>query len=97
MLLILKVGKQHFCVKLRNELVVVLYLTALPDSIAVYIGPSARERVKKKREMIDKRKMSKQSHPAPTASPVGPCPALIHISRTPEHFGWLVVLGLTAI
>ena len=27
--------------------------------------------------------MSKQPQPAPTASAVGPCPTLIHISRRP--------------
>ena len=31
----------------------------------------------KLKEMIDKRKMSKQSHPAPIASAIGPCPTLI--------------------
>ena len=33
--------------------------------------------------MIDERKVSKQRPPAPTASAVRPCPALIQISRTP--------------
>ena len=58
-------------------------LTALWDSISVYIGPSPRERGRKKSEMIDERKkMSKQPPPAPTARAVGPRPTLIQISRT---------------
>ena len=43
------------------------------------------ERRRKKREMIDERKMSEQSPPAPTASALGPCPSLAKISRTPRH------------
>ena len=39
------------------------------------------ERGRKKGEMIDERKMTKQPLPAPTASAVGPCPSLIQISR----------------
>ena len=31
-------------------------------------------------------KMSKQPPPAPTASATGPCPTLIQISRTPQHW-----------
>ena len=41
---------------------------------------------KKKREMIDERKMSKPVPPAPTAGTVGPCPTIIQISRTPRHW-----------
>ncbi|MEW8488046.1 MAG: hypothetical protein AB2705_22960 [Candidatus Thiodiazotropha sp.] len=60
---------------------VVLGLTALWDSISVYIGPSPREREKEARE-----KMSKQPPPAPSASTVGPCHAIIQISMTPLHW-----------
>ena len=35
--------------------------------------------------MIDKRKMSKQPPPAPIASAVGSCPAIIQICRIPWH------------
>ena len=36
--------------------------------------------------MIDERKkLSKQAPPAPTANVVGPCPTLVQISRTPRH------------
>ena len=30
--------------------------------------------------------MSKQPPPAPTASTIGPCPTVIHVSRTPRHW-----------
>ena len=41
------------------------------------------QRVRKKREKIDERKkMSKQPSPAPTASAIDPCPIIIQISRT---------------
>ena len=47
---------------------------------------SLSERGRKKRKMIDERKMAKQPPPAPTASAVGPCPTLIQIIRTPRHW-----------
>ena len=40
------------------------------------------QRVRKKREKIDERKISKQPPPAPTASAIDPCPTIIQISRT---------------
>ena len=46
---------------------------------------SQREKARKKREIIDERKMSKQPPPAPAASAVGPCPTIIQISKTPRH------------
>ena len=61
---------------------VVLGLTAL-SGISVYIGPSPRER-EKKREMTDESKNVQTTPPAPTA--VGPCPTLIQHSRTPWHW-----------
>ena len=61
-------------------------LTALFNSISVYIGPSPRERGRKKRELIDERKMFKQPQSAPTASTVGPCPTIILISMTHRHW-----------
>ena len=63
---------------------VILGLTALWDSISVYIGPSPKEREKEKWQTREK--MSKQPPPPPTASAVGPCPTLIQISRTPRHW-----------
>ena len=64
---------------------VVLGLTALRDSISVYIGPSPREREKETRK--DRReKKCPNNPPAPTASAVGPCPTFIQISRTPRHW-----------
>ena len=75
---------------------VVLGLTALLDSISVYIGPSPRERGRKKREVIDERKkMSKQPLPAPTASTVGPCPTTIQISWKPRHWKFTQQLRTT--
>ena len=59
---------------------VVLGLTALLDSISVYIGPSLRERGKEEKGQTTV-KMSKQPPPAPTASAVGPCPTLIQIDQ----------------
>ena len=43
------------------------------------------ERVRKKREVIEKKQISIQHPPAPTASAVSPCPSIIQISRTPRH------------
>ena len=54
-----------------------LGLTALWDSISVYIGLSHREREKEKRNDRREKKMSKQPPPAPTASAIGPCPTII--------------------
>ena len=34
-------------------------------------------------------KMSKQPPPAPTASATGPCPTIIQISRTPQHWKFI--------
>ena len=59
-------------------------LTALWDSILVYIGPSPREREEEKRN--DRQEKNVQTTaPAPTASAVGPCPTLIQISRMSRH------------
>ena len=64
---------------------VVLGLTALWDSISVYIGPSPREREKEKRN--DRREKNVQTTPTrTTASEVGPCPTINQISRTPRHW-----------
>ena len=62
---------------------VVLGVTALSDSISVYIGLSPIKG--EKREKIDERKMSKQTPLAPTASAIGPCPTIIQISGTPRY------------
>ena len=35
------------------------------------------------------KKMSKQPPPAPTASAAGPCPTIIQISRTPQHWKFI--------
>ena len=40
------------------------------------------QRVRKKREKTDEKKMSKQPPPAPTASAIDPCPTIIQIRRT---------------
>ena len=64
---------------------VVLGLTALWDSISVYIGPSPREAERKEKRKT-REKMSKQPPPAPIASAICPCPTIIHISRTPRHW-----------
>ena len=57
----------------------ILGLTALWDSISLYIKLSPREREEEERNEI----MSKQPPPAPTARAVGPCPTIIQISRRP--------------
>ena len=57
-----------------------LGLTALWDSISVYIGPSPKEREKEERK---DRGESKQPPPAPTASAIGPCPTLVQIVGRP--------------
>ena len=36
--------------------------------------------------IIDERTMSKQPPPAPTVSAIGPCPTIMQISRTPQHW-----------
>ena len=62
---------------------VVLSLTALWDSILVYIGPSPKEREKEeKKDRMMRVKMSKQ--PTPTASAEGPCPTVIQIVGRPK-------------
>ena len=60
-----------------------LGLTALGNSISVYIRPSPKEREKELR--WDRReKMSKQPPPAPTArAVVGPCPTVVQIVGRP--------------
>ena len=54
-----------------------------------YFGPSPRERERetgrKKREMIDEIKVSKQPPPTPTSSTVGHCFTIIQIKRTARH------------
>ena len=61
---------------------------ALRHSETVFQSISGRlpERGRKRREMIDEGKMSKQPPPAPTASTIGPCPTITQISRTPQHW-----------
>ena len=65
---------------------VALSLTALWDSISVYIGPSPKEREKEKRNDRREKKCPNNLPPAPTASVVGPCPTVIQISRTTRHW-----------
>ena len=67
---------------------VALGLTALWDSVLVYIGLFPREE-RKKREMIDERKNVQTTPPAPSASEVGPRPTLIQISRTLWHWKFI--------
>ena len=67
---------------------VVLGLTALIDSILVYIGPSPREREKEERN--DRREKTVQTTPPEsTARAAGPCPILIQTSRTPWHWKFI--------
>ena len=63
-----------------------LYQVSVFQSISETVFQSILERGKKKKEMKDERKMSKQPPPAPTASTVDPCPTLIQICRTPRHW-----------
>ena len=65
---------------------VVSGLTALLDSISVYIGPSPRKREKEKRNDRREKKCPNNPTPSLTASALGPCPTLIQISRTPRHW-----------
>ena len=55
------------------------------DSISVYVGPVPREREKEERKDSGRVKMSKQPPPIPTASAIGPCPA-IRPNRTAQHW-----------
>ena len=64
---------------------IVLGLTALLDSISIYIGPFLRERMKEKRNDSREKKIQ-TTPPEPTASAVGPCPTLIQINRAPRHW-----------
>ena len=74
---------------------VVLDLTALWDSISVYIGPSPREREKEKRNDSWEKKCPKQPPPASIASTIGPCPTIIQRSRTPQHWKFIQYLRTT--
>ena len=58
---------------------VVSGVTALRNSISVYIKPSPRERGKKNKYVRGERKMSQQAPPAPIASTVGLCLTIIQI------------------
>ena len=58
----------------------------LRQYFSLYRAVSHRERERKKKEMTDERKMSKQPSPKPTASAVGPCPTVSQISTTPRHW-----------
>ena len=62
---------------------VVLGLTALWDSISVYIQPSPKEREKEERKDRWEYKCPNKPPPAPTASAVGPCPTEIQIVGRP--------------
>ena len=59
-----------------------LGLTALWDIVSVYIGPSHREREKRK-EKIEERRNVQTTPSAPTASAIGPCPTIIQIVGRP--------------
>ena len=61
----------------------VLSLTALWDSISVYIGPSLPKRERYKKERIAENKNAQTTPTAPTASAVGPCPTVIQIVGRP--------------
>ena len=66
---------------------VVLGLTALSDSISVYIGSSPKQREKEKRKDRGEKKYPKKNKkkrpPAQTASAIGPCPTIIQIVGRP--------------
>ena len=63
---------------------VVLCLTALSDSISVYIGPYPRERGRKKSEIINEKNV--QTIPIRTYCKRNrPLPYYYSISRTPRH------------
>ena len=77
-----------------------LDLSALCDSIFVYIKPSSRERERERERQRERQRqrntmMSKQPPPALTANTVGPCPIIIEIvgrpgtencpAQTPDH------------
>ena len=56
----------------------------LRQYFSLYRAVSQREGERKEKRYM-REKMSKQPQPAPTASGIGPCPAIIHTSRTPRH------------
>ena len=63
-----------------------LGLTALWDSISVYIGPSPKERAIEERNDRRETKKVQTTPPAPTVSTVGPCLTLNQINKTPRHW-----------
>ena len=70
-------------ISIRFGWLVVLGLTALWDSISVYIGPSPKEREKEERKDRGEEKCPNNPLPAPTASAIGPCPTIIQIVGRP--------------
>ena len=67
----------------RNWLVSCFRLNGpLRQTVFQCISGRLSERGRKKRKVIDKRKLSKQSPPAPTASAIDPWPTIIQIART---------------
>ena len=69
--------------KLWSSCWLFLGLTALWDSISVYIGPSPRERKKEEKWQTRERNVQNKPPPAPTASAVGPCPTVVQIVGRP--------------
>ena len=65
----------------NGDWLVVLGLTAFRNSISVYIEPSPRERGRKKTEIIDEGKKSKQLQLSTTACAEGHCPTIVQTRR----------------
>ena len=57
----------------------------LRQYFSLYRAVSQREGERGEKGQM-REKMSKQPPPAPTASATGPCPTIIQISRTPQHW-----------
>ena len=55
------------------------------ETVFQSISGRLQESGRKKKEMIDEKKMSEHPPPIPTASTEDPCPTITQISRSPRH------------
>ena len=58
----------------------------LRQYISLYQAISHREGDRRENDIQEKKCPKMQPPPAPTESPIGPCPIIIQISRMPRHW-----------